>query len=145
VTNPSFRTHSAAHPFRADCLRSEIERHLDRQGQGDRGVVARALVGLLHDIDRGVCPRCQAPMGSSRYQPSTGSRVTECRCIPICTECAAREMKEASIGVRYPVFDWYQDRAVRAEVERDLAELDAGQVPSLIDLTPLDDRGRPVG
>ncbi|MEP6477415.1 MAG: hypothetical protein ABJC60_09100 [Actinomycetota bacterium] len=54
-------------------------------------------------------------------------------------------MKEASIGVVYPVFDWYQDRAVRADVERDLAELDANQRSFVIDLHSLDDRGYPVG
>jgi hypothetical protein len=74
-----------------------------------------------------------------------GSRVTSCRCIPICGECEARETKEASIGVDYSVFDWYHDRAVREDVEHDLAELDANQRSSVVDLTSLDDRGFPVG
>ena len=73
MTDASFRTRSAAHPFRADCLRSEIERHLDRQGQGGSGVVARALVGLLHDIDRSVCPRCPGPVGGTGDEPAAGS------------------------------------------------------------------------
>jgi hypothetical protein len=71
--------------------------------------------------------------------------VTSCRCIPICAECGARETAEASIGTLYSVFDWYHDRAVRADVERDLAELDADQRSFVVDLTSLDDPGRTVG
>ncbi|MBA3691376.1 MAG: hypothetical protein H0W82_08205, partial [Actinobacteria bacterium] len=59
--------------------------------------------------------------------------------------CGARETKEASIGVVYSVFDWYHDRAVRADVERDLEELDANQRSSVIDLNSFDDRGYRVG
>jgi hypothetical protein len=71
--------------------------------------------------------------------------VTSCRCIPICAQCEVQEAKEASIGVVYSLFDWYQDRAVREDVERDLAELDDNQRRSVTDLTSFDDRQHPVG
>ncbi len=145
VTDERLRARFATHPFRPRCLRSELERHLDQHGHGDHGIIAHALVGLLHDIDHGACPRCQGPLRTSSNEMADGSRVTSCRCIPICAECGAREMKEASIGVVYPVFDWYYDRAVREDVERDLAELDANQRSFVIDLHSLDDRGYPVG
>lgn len=103
-------------------------------------MVGHALVGLLHDIDHGACPRCQGPLRTSAGQLSPGSRVTSCRCIPICTECEERETKETSISVVYSVFDWYHDRAVRADVERDLERLDAGQPSFVVGPTSLDER-----
>jgi hypothetical protein len=111
----------------------------------DRGIVGHALVGLLHDIDHGACPRCQGPMRGFRSQIPAGSRVTWCRCIPICADCETLETREAAIGVVYPVFDWYHDREVRADVERDLEELDAHERSSVVDLRPLDEPDRPVG
>jgi hypothetical protein len=143
LTDASLRARLSLHAFRPSCLRAELERHLDEQGQGDHGVVGHALVGLLHDIDHGICPRCQGP--PSPGERPAGSRVTSCRCIPVCAECEARETKEASIGALYSVFDWFHDREVRADVERDLAELDANQRSFVIDLTSFDDRGHPVG
>jgi hypothetical protein len=145
VSDTPLRARFATHSFRPRCLRSELERHLDQHGHGDHGEVAHALVGLLHDIDHGACPRCQGPLRASPSGMAGGSRVTSCRCIPICGECEARETKEASIGVDYSVFDWYHDRAVREDVEQDLAELDANQRSSVLDLTSLDDRGAPAG
>ena len=145
MTDESLRARFATHPFRPRCLRSELERHLDQHAEAGRGVVAHALVGLLHDIDHGACPRCQGPLWAAPGAIAGGSRATSCRCIPICAECEARETKEASIGVVYSVFDWYNDRAVREDVERDLAELDADQGSFVTDLTPFDDREYPVG
>ncbi|MEO8292971.1 MAG: hypothetical protein ABI635_07495 [Actinomycetota bacterium] len=134
------RARFATHPFRPRCLRSELERHLDRHGQVDDGVVGHALAGLLHDIDRDVCPRCQGALGTPAGRLSPGSRVTSCRCIPICERCEERETQEASIGAVYSVFDWYHDRAVRAEVERDLAQLDANERSFVVGLSDLEDR-----
>ena len=87
----------------------------------------------------------QGPTRRSADEFPAGSRVTSCRCIPICAECEARETHEASIGAVYSVFDWYHDRAVRDEVEQDLAELDAEQRSFVIDLNSFDDREHPVG
>jgi hypothetical protein len=145
VTDAPVLARLAAHPFRPSCLREELERHLDRQGETDRGIVSHALVGLLHDIDHGACPRCQGRLRGFRSQIPAGSRVTSCRCIPICSDCETLETREASIGVVYPVFDWYHDRSVRAEVEDDLAEIDAGERSSVLDLAELDDPEQPVG
>ena len=144
MTDAPFNARFAAHPFRPTCLRTELERHLDQHGEVDHDVVVHTLAGLLHDIDHGTCPRCQGPSRTSSGDIPAGSRVTSCRCIPICGDCEARETKEASIGVLYSVFDWYQDRAVREDVERDLAELEASQRSFVIDLTSLHDREHPV-
>ena len=144
MTDAPLRARLSAHAFRASCLRSELERHVDEHGGVERGVVGHALAGLLHDIDHDACPRCQGPTRRSPGEIPAGSRVTSCRCIPICAECETRETHEASIGAVYSVFDWYHDREVRDDVEQDLAELDAEQRSFVIDLTSFDDRGHPV-
>jgi hypothetical protein len=109
----------AAHSFRSQCVRAELERHLDEHGDDERAVLAHAIVALLHDVDHGVCMRCEGPLVSDDGAP-VGSRVRACRCIPICARCGELEMKEAAVGTLTTVFDWYRDREVRAEVERDL-------------------------
>jgi hypothetical protein len=144
VTDASLRARLSEHAFRPSCLRGELEGYLDRHGETDHGLVGHALVGLLHDIDHDACPRCQGPLRSSPGEAPAGSRVTSCRCIPICPECEARESKEAQIGAVYPVFDWYHDREVRADVERDLAELEGTGRSFVVDLTSFDDREHPV-
>jgi hypothetical protein len=145
VTDAPLRARFATHPFQPRCLRWELERHLDEHGEVDRGAVVKALVGLLHDIDHGACPRCQGPSPIARGETAAGSRVTSCRCIPICAECEARETREALTGVVYSVFDWFHDRDVLVDVERDLAELDASRHPFVTNLTSVEDREYRVG
>jgi hypothetical protein len=144
VTDAPLRARLSAHAFRPSCLRLELEHHVDEHGGGERGEIAHALAGLLHDIDHGACPRCQGPTRRTPDEFPAGSLVTSCRCIPICAECEARETHEDSIGAVYSVYDWYHDRAVRDEVEQDLAELDAEQRSFVIDLNSFDDREHPV-
>ena len=108
------------HDFRPECLRAELDHHLDEHGDVDRGALAHALVALLHDIDHGACPRCQGPLRTADDRDPVGSRVRACHCIAICADCGDRETKEMQVGVRYPVFDWYRDREVRADLLRDL-------------------------
>ena len=126
------------HDFRPECVRAELERHLDLQGDVERGVLAHALVALLHDIDHGACPRCQGPIRTADGRDPVGSRVRACRCIPICALCGDLEEKEMEVGDRYAVFDWFRDREVRADLERDLGE-------SPFDLTRTEEGRHPVG
>ena len=60
-------------------------------------------------------------------------------------ETGAKVKTGDSIGAVYSVYDWYHDRAVRDEVEQDLAELDAEQRSFVIDLNSFGDREHPVG
>jgi hypothetical protein len=48
---------------------------------------AARLVAL---IDAGTCPRCEIPLPKADELPA-GSRVTDCRCIPICRLCGSEE------------------------------------------------------
>jgi hypothetical protein len=116
---PDISRGNAAHAFRSQCVREELERHLDEVGDDERAVLVHALVALLHDADHGICMRCQGPLRSEAGEP-VGSRVRTCRCIPICVRCGQMEEREDAVGALTSVFDWYRDREVRDEVERDL-------------------------
>ena len=137
-----------AHAFRAQCLKAELERHLDEHGIVEAGPLGHALAALLHDIDHGICPRCAGPLRSFQDYEPVGSRVRACRCIPICAHCGELEGKEAAVGFRYGVYDWFSDREVRADVEHDVLDA-AGRRSLLFDLASiepeLEDRGHAVG
>lgn len=127
----------AAHAFRPQCLKAELDRHLDRHGAVEAGSLAHALAALLHDIDHGACPRCQGPLRSFGDEEPVGSRVRACRCIPVCGPCGELEAKEEAVGFRYAVYDWFADRDVRADVERDFLD-SAGRRSLLLDLSSIE-------
>lgn len=134
---------SGTHQFRPQCLRAEIDRDLDEHGDVDRGFLIHALVGVLHDIDHGTCPRCEGPLATLGGDGPVGSRVTSCRCIPICARCGEHETLAASVGGSYSVFDWHNDRAVREDIAGDLEDVRA-RGRTLIDLSSLEHRLPPV-
>jgi hypothetical protein len=129
------RSSSATHEFRPRCLKSEIERLLDERGDFGRGLLVHALVALLHDIDHERCPRCQGPLRTAEGEMPVGSRVTSCRCIPLCAACGAYETSERAVGGHSSVLDWYGSRAVRHDLERDLEGIDEASRTFVIDLT----------
>jgi hypothetical protein len=52
------------------------------------------------DVDAGRCPRCWDPLPTGNILPA-GSRVTGCRCIPVCGRCGEDEAFSLQ-----PVLDW---------------------------------------
>jgi hypothetical protein len=120
MTVDMLRSSEATHGFRPRCLRAEIERLLDERGDFKRGLLTHAFVALVSDIDDGRCPRCQSPLRTVEDEALEGSRVTTCRCIPLCAACSACEASERSVGGHSSVLDWYASRAVRHDLERDL-------------------------
>jgi hypothetical protein len=77
---------SGAHPFRPLCL-AEL---LDDPDQ---------VYDITAMIDLGHCPRCEERMLPQRPNYPAGSRVTRCRCIPICSACGSHE---AFVAIRHP-------------------------------------------
>jgi len=73
-----------------------------------------------------------------------GSRVTSCRCIPLCADCGERETSERAVGGRTSVLDWYEGRGVREDLELDLEGIDGRARTFIIDLSSLQDRAHPV-
>lgn len=81
---------SGAHPFRPQCLRALL---IDSEEEIDDNVGVEPdeyLVWLLNDIDARRCPRCQRVLHEGEI--ASGSRVTTCRCIPICGRCGSDEV-----------------------------------------------------
>jgi hypothetical protein len=54
--------------------------------------------GIIEDIESGRCPRCWGPLPTPPDFP-TGSRITNCRSIPICGRCGNDEVHEALDGL----------------------------------------------
>lgn len=75
------RTVSGAHPFRPQCAASAAS-----------ASSAEAAEEITRNVDRGRCPRCLGPLPRSPIVPA-GSRVTDCRCVPVCETCGAHEAR----------------------------------------------------
>jgi hypothetical protein len=89
-------TITGVHPFRPQCLVEAILGEQEADGlTPDRAAVIDIAQELLSLIDNRQCPRC-----SGAYRPHelpNGSRVTPCRCIPICKTCNRAESLEAIV------------------------------------------------
>lgn len=82
-------SYSGAHPFRPQCaLRSIAEAFPDIEGAGQS-----FAADVTAKIDSGICPRCSGPLPTGNIFPA-GSRLTRCRCIPICDRCGSDEVYE---------------------------------------------------
>jgi hypothetical protein len=88
----TIQTFSGSHPFRPACLLSAYRESLGDEFDPDdeyQGIDEVAL--LVQDIDRGHCPRCGRDF---EHDNPAGSRLTPCRCIPVCAECGKAEVFE---------------------------------------------------
>lgn len=52
---------------------------------------------IVWNIENGRCPRCEGPLPTMPEYPA-GSRITQCRSIPICGRCGSDEVYEQSDG-----------------------------------------------
>lgn len=73
---------SGAHPFRLQCLAEVLRIEVGDENDD----LALELVAL---IDAGRCPRCGRPI--TEREIASGSRMTSCRCIPVCAACGEDE------------------------------------------------------
>ena len=126
------RTFSGAHPFRPACLVAAYEECLeDEELEPDelRAEAAEFVANLVERMGEEHCLRCGKEFAPKEI-PS-GSRVTDCRCVPICHVCAEAEGYQSLVldlvqgpddgvlvGLVGPVCDWpidadQQDAAVR--------------------------------
>ncbi|QDQ98111.1 hypothetical protein [Tomitella fengzijianii] len=53
---------------------------------------------IADNIENNYCPRCDRPFDPEPLQPA-GSRVTDCRSIPICSRCGSDEATEVMQGL----------------------------------------------
>lgn len=74
---------SGAHPFRPSCL-------------ADLGMVMDEVAEITLAVDAGDCPRCGASLPENCL--AAGSRMTRCRCVPVCGECGTDEARLEAVG-----------------------------------------------
>ena len=137
----TINTFSGAHPFNPQHL---IDAYLESaEGEGyDRDEAAELVAELMENVGEGRCLRCGARFDNGEI-PS-GSKVTACRCIPVCFVCASGEdytnhaMVEIKgpedavlLGLIGPVCEWPVDAAEQAEA---VAEFRARYTRSLGDV-----------
>lgn len=83
--NVEVHSFSGRHRFQLACL-----------GETD-AYAAGTADQIVADVNSGICPRCQGPLPRPPEYPA-GSRITRCRCIPICSGCGSDEAHEEVDG-----------------------------------------------
>jgi hypothetical protein len=117
---------SGAHPFRPAHLKAVLERE---EPTADIDELVWALEALVTEIDTGRCPRCGNGLDSG-YGPDgvqiagltpSGSRVTACRCVPVCSICSGHESLVYPLQeFRYGPWDWMCDPRSQDEMKTEL-------------------------
>lgn len=122
----TIQSFSGTHPYRVECLEQRIRADAD----DDYLSVEEQVYELDLRISEGLCPRCGGEMPESQPAPwggataGAGSRVTSCRCIPVCGMCGSDE-------ATYPVspawwepgiIDWREEIAERQRHWMEAAE-----------------------
>jgi hypothetical protein len=99
----TINTFSGCHPFNPQHL---IDAYLESaEGEGyDRDEAAELVAELLEKVGEGRCLRCGAEFNDGEI-PS-GSKVTDCRCIPVCHVCGQAEAYTPLVEVEGPEDAW---------------------------------------
>lgn len=115
---------SGAHPFRPQCLLDAIDPE-EADAEWSRTAVDHAAE-LIADIESDRCPRCGREGLQAR---PAGSRITRCRCVPICGPCGGHEASVALVTAgSWPIFD-------PSTVDEDLQAADANGSVGILDPT----------
>jgi hypothetical protein len=142
-------TFSGAHPFRSECLLEAYTQDVLEENGGDIESACdeglKQVPELLALIDAGRCPRCGAAL--SEGEVPCGSRITECRCVPVCKLCGDSEALESFVmtrisgpedsvllGLLGPVCDWPIDHDAEVTALAEARRRYGRRVELLIDL-----------
>lgn len=91
--NQPVRSFSGAHPFRPACLQQAVHAvfEFDPDEFESEGVdPVQHVLDLVQMVDRGECPSCGRDLPTGNFMPA-GSRLTRCRCVPVCVGCGNLE------------------------------------------------------
>lgn len=110
---------SGAHPFRPQCLTDLLD--ADYLEDEYETTPTEHLARLVTAIDAGRCPRCGRTLAAN--QMPAGSRVTRCRCVPVCGPCGEHEVPHLIDPNDWPAVDPSEVDDDRAEL---IASADAG-------------------
>jgi hypothetical protein len=100
VSDEPIRSFSGTHLFRPAHLRDAM-----RPAVPDKAERVERTARLVELVDAHQCPRCGRPFETLRFP--AGSRVTPCRCIPVCHHCGQLEglpalIKEMGLAIDVP-------------------------------------------
>lgn len=97
-------SYSGTHPYRPQCAIESITR--DDWGFDATSVATDWVVSVTQQVDQGVCARCGEDFPGGDVLPA-GSRLTACRCIPVCGPCGEDEANQQILGREVsPVWKW---------------------------------------
>jgi hypothetical protein len=131
-------TFSGTHPFRFDHLRDAV--HLAHIEAGDEGLDDEDVQEVVEKLGRlirdGRCPRC----GGTYVQGEipSGSRLTLCRCVPVCMGCGSREATSQLYEWWLQPYLWPLDHNEEDAIRTDLgiptqAEHESSRTPGFLD------------
>lgn len=113
---------SGAHPYRPQCVAVALAElyaewpeymALTEERRAKLDLPNSRAVEITESIDNGDCPRCTGPLTTG----PAGSRVTSCRCIPICPACGDREA--FPYGTYTGITMWGSDELLEADEDAD--------------------------
>lgn len=90
------RSFSGTHAFKPGCvsdaakLAAVTDFGYSPDDDGVTKIGAHWAAKVSDSLDKGMCPRCRGKMPEPPQYPA-GSRVTSCRCIPVCNLCGQDE------------------------------------------------------
>ena len=88
---------SGTHPSKTECVVTSIVEEWMLDGIDAHEQAVRIAAQIRDDLADGRCPRCRGPLPEPPELPA-GSRVTPCRCAPICGRCGSDEANQAILG-----------------------------------------------
>lgn len=131
------RSFSGSHPFRPVHLLEALAVEAP-EGADLVGIAAE----LTERVDAGRCPRCGRHLPEMPEFPA-GSRITACRCIPICGPCGVHEAfagypggtPSSKAGIpRWGAWGWHAEPPSPADVDADVQAIDASGEEGFLDL-----------
>ena len=132
---------SGTHPYRPQCVIDSIVADFVACDFDTRGPATERAAQITERIDAGECPRCLAPLPDGDPERPAGSRVTACRCIPICGRCGSDETYQSALG--RPMSRAWQWPVRKGAITRRRREIETRLAPTRAEMTT-DSAGAPV-
>ncbi|WP_299442265.1 hypothetical protein [uncultured Phycicoccus sp.] len=139
---------SGTHEYNPECLAGVSRNSYVAVGfapEEVESVIRDKVDTVSNSIMRGICPRCAGPLRSAGPGAPAGSRITRCRCIPICSACGEDETSQQVLGQRLTApWNWPVSRGSmtrRANSVKGRCGPAFAVADSNGDLLVLDDRG----
>lgn len=83
---------SGCHPYSPHCLEFQLDTDQLELEIEDAAAGTMAVATITNLVHLGLCPRCgEGDLQEEGGLQPVGSRVTRCRCIPVCSTCGTHE------------------------------------------------------